>query len=218
MTLLVQACAREAALYAVSRFHYSEKMPIGRSVKFGVWESTKFIGVVIFGDGVSPKLGGSFGVTQHEVTELTRVALSAHQVAVSKVIAVSIRLLRKSNPGLRILVSYADPEQGHHGGIYQAGNWIYHGQRELTQVLYRGQWRNDTSAKRWAGWQKRYRTRKIQGKHKYVYPLDGTLRERLEERRQPYPKRALVSEAVATSDGKAVQSRPARSNHRNKKK
>ncbi|MFS4582910.1 hypothetical protein [Phaeobacter sp. C3_T13_0] len=29
------------------------------------------------------------------------------------------------NPGLRLVISYAALEEGHHGGIYQAGNWIY---------------------------------------------------------------------------------------------
>jgi len=29
--------------------------------------------------------------------------------------------------GVRLVVSYADPAHGHHGGIYQAGNWVYLG-------------------------------------------------------------------------------------------
>ena len=41
--------------------------------------------------------------------------------------SVAIKMLRRQSPGLRLLVSYADPEQGHHGGIYQGGNWIYLG-------------------------------------------------------------------------------------------
>lgn len=46
----------------------------------------------------------------------------------SAIVAASVRRLKKMpTPGL--LVSYADPAQKHHGGIYQASGWSFHGQR-----------------------------------------------------------------------------------------
>jgi len=38
-----------------------------------------------------------------------------------------LRKLKKHAKGLKLVVSYADFNQGHHGGIYQATNWIYVG-------------------------------------------------------------------------------------------
>ena len=37
------------------------------------------------------------------------------------------KISRHSLPGLRLIVSYADKDQNHHGGIYRATNWIYEG-------------------------------------------------------------------------------------------
>ena len=52
-----------------------------------------------------------------------------HRTPVLRMIAISARILRRSNPGLRLVVSFADGSSwsGHHGGIYQAGGWIYLG-------------------------------------------------------------------------------------------
>lgn len=41
--------------------------------------------------------------------------------------AIALKMLRRRCPGLRLVVSYAAGEQGHHGGIYQAGGWTYAG-------------------------------------------------------------------------------------------
>ncbi|MBI4128628.1 MAG: protein Mom, partial [Parcubacteria group bacterium] len=59
-----------------------------------------------------------FGLTQLEVCELVRVALRAHHSPTSKIVAIAVRMLRKENPGIRMLVSYADLQQQHVGTIY----------------------------------------------------------------------------------------------------
>jgi hypothetical protein len=35
------------------------------------------------------------------------------------------------------VVSYADPNAGHHGGVYRAASWVYHGKSEEVRT-YRG--------------------------------------------------------------------------------
>jgi hypothetical protein len=52
----------------------------------------------------------------HEPNELTRLIASA------------ARLLRKDAPACELLVSFADPNQGHTGGVYRAASWHYCGQ------------------------------------------------------------------------------------------
>lgn len=112
------------------KWHYSKAVPAGKLVKFGVWENKVFIGAVAYGRGATPNLGKPYGLEQTEICELVRVALDKHQTPVSQIVAETIRLLKLSNPGLRLIVSFADPNEGHSGGIYKAGNWLYTGRSE----------------------------------------------------------------------------------------
>lgn len=46
----------KAAKYAVEKWHYSRAMPSGKLIKYGVWEDSKFIGVIIFERGANPTM------------------------------------------------------------------------------------------------------------------------------------------------------------------
>jgi len=137
VTLLVAPCSFDAAKYAVMRWHYSHAMPAGKLVKFGVWEkgpdsspeypTDRFVGTVLFGRGANNHMGEGYGLDATQLCELVRIALTDHQHPVTEIVAETLRQLHTSNPGLRLVVSFADPDQDHHGGIYQAGNWIYTG-------------------------------------------------------------------------------------------
>lgn len=65
-----------------------------------------------------------------DVWELARLVRlpTAQDVQLSGVIAASVRAVRK-HQGADLLVSFADVQQGHHGGVYQASGWFYDGQR-----------------------------------------------------------------------------------------
>lgn len=195
-------CSHAAAEFAVKRWHYSRSMPVPPIVKIGVWEAGKFVGCVMFSRGATPNLLKPYGLLQTEGCELTRIALGQHAASVSRVAAIAMRLLRSTNPGLRLIVSFADPNHGHQGAIYQAGNWLYAGQTEPS-VEYL-----DRSGNQWHGRQvsvigykrqfgTRRRTPKIAdcqrvpcaGKHRYLMPLDEAMRARIAPLAQPYPKR-----------------------------
>ena len=119
--------SHDAAAYACNHWHYSKSVPVPPLVKVGAWECGDFIGCVIFSRGASSNLLKPYGLKQDEGCELTRVALSEHKVQVTRVIKIAVKMLKQQCPGLRLVVSFADPHQGHHGGIYQGGNWIYAG-------------------------------------------------------------------------------------------
>lgn len=132
-TLKIDWCTHEAAKYACENWHYSKCMPVGKTVKVGAWENDCFIGVVIFSYGANNNASKSFGLTQNQACELTRVALKKHDTPVSKILAIALRFLNKNNPGISIVFSYADKtNQGHHGGIYQANGWLYLGERKTS--------------------------------------------------------------------------------------
>jgi hypothetical protein len=193
-------CSRDAAKYACEKWHYSRTLPTGKNNYIGVWEDGEFIGAIIFGLGASASLCKPYGLGVFEVCELVRVALRKHDTPVTRMTAIALKLLRQKNPGLRLCVSFADPYQGHHGGIYQGGGWIYTG-TSATSTMYRLPDGTMTHERRWSGqgWNAK-RTPpagtvkiKVPGKHRYLMPFDQEIREQIEALRQPYPKHRATS-------------------------
>ena len=196
--LKIDWATHEAAKYAVENWHYSQCLPAGKLVKVGAWENKKFIGVVIFGCGANNNLSKAFKLTQQECCELVRIALTKHIAPVSQVAAFAIRFLKVQSPKLKLIVSYADPEQGHHGGIYQAGNWIYDGeQSSQTEYFLNGKQTHGRSVIASRGTVKGLRKIKVRGKHRYLMPLDNEMRKQIIPLAKPYPKRAS-SETIDT--------------------
>ena len=196
MNLRLDWCSHEAAKYAVENWHYSKKVPAGKNVYIGVWEDNHFIGCVIYGTGVAPYSAMQFGISQQEIAELVRVALGKHQTTVTKILAITMKMLKAQSIGLRLLVSYADPEQNHVGAIYQAGNWIYAGtikaewfedrnkKRINTKTLKTGRRGYATQLKKAGIITSVYLT-----KHKYLFALDSIMRKQIMSLSKPYPKR-----------------------------
>jgi hypothetical protein len=188
-------CSHEAAKYAVEKWHYSQRMPVGKSAKVGVWENGSFIGVILFAMGANKDMAAKH-CEPREAAELVRVALTKHQTQVSRIVAIAVRMLHKQSEGLRLLVSYADTTQGHHGGIYQAGGWVYCGQSQASvEWFHEGRWKHNREMTGGPFGQKRrlatsdLPSRKQPGKHKYLMPLDAAMRAQIEPLHKPYPKR-----------------------------
>ena len=192
-------CTHEAAKYACENWHYSKSIPASKLVKIGVWEDRKYIGVVIFSPGATPNLGSPYGLTQRQCVELSRIALTKHRTPVSRILAISLKFLRSANPKLRLIVSFADRDQLHHGGIYQAANWDYTGTgSSATFYLINGKKTHPRTigaaghVQNLQGAKQMDRNAKAimcQGKHRYLMPLDDEMRKQIEPLRKPYPKR-----------------------------
>lgn len=199
--LFVGPCPVAHARWAVKYFHYSKKMPT-HTWRFGVWENNKFVGVVLFGVGATPHIASPFGLKASEVGELVRVALSSHRTSTSKIVMLCVRMLRKTSPGVRLLVSYADSEQGHLGTLYQACGWTYIGPTFQQYIVLGGvmQHPRTLGSKYGKNGQSIASLRKFVDpkahrvekppKHKYVYALDPALRQLIEGMKLPYPKKA----------------------------
>ena len=228
INLKLDWATHEAAKYSVMNYHYSRRMPVGKLVKIGVWENSKFIGAVLFGDGLLGNTDTFLGVSILKVAELVRVALTKHETPVTRIIKIAIKLLLSKCPDIELLVSYADSGKGHHGGIYQAGNWVFTGSHK-TGSLYKhkrtGKIYHDRSINKLG-------VRKIMGKytrvplisdcdfvertikHRYLMPLTNEMREKIGPMAKPYPKKDLRSEhevnapAFHTGETGLVPSRP----------
>lgn len=194
--LKIDWCSYEAAKYAVDNWHYSKRMPSGKRATLGVWEDAKFIGSVIFGGGAAPCLGDRYGVNKTEVCELTRVALTGHTTFVTRIISICLNLIHREFPVLKVVVSFADPEQNHLGKVYQAGNWFYLG-KSFAQHLetpngYRVHPKTITSRGRGIVTSLVESGKLIKVpllKYRYAYPFTKDMRLLLESMKQEYPKK-----------------------------
>jgi len=145
-------------------------------------------------------IGTPFGLKQDKVVELVRIAMKPHKCRVSRCISIALKMLQSKNPGLQLVVSYADESQGHLGKVYQAANWIYLGWTRSTYMRVRGV---DYHIQSLAGkygpkvgginWLRKHIDPDAQPiimppKHKYVYALDKRLSEKLKGQSKPYPK------------------------------
>ena len=214
-SLKIDWATHEAAKFACENWHYSRKIPVNKLVKIGVWENNVFVGVVIFSCGSAgcSSYSKTLGIKNTEIAELARVALRKHETPVTRIISIALKFLKRQSPGLRVLVSYADREQGHHGGIYQGGNWAYVGLSSKDVAYF------DSSGKRYhsrnvseTGWKVHcgVRTRckkpselteiKIPPKHKYLMPLDDEMKRKIRPLQKRYPKRAVSVESGTSTD------------------
>ena len=203
--LKVDWATHEAAKYACLNWHYSKSFPAGKTTKIGVWESEVFIGAIIFSRGSNKHIGNPFGLKIDEVAELARVALKRHEAPVSKMLSLGLKMLKNHSQNLRLVVSFADTGQSHHGGIYQATNWIYTGfgtQDKRSRPYRRGKvvahWRTVAGELSQNGMPSTVEAAISRGwtplpqniKHRYLMPLDKKMRKQILPLSQPYPKRS----------------------------
>lgn len=205
--LYLEECSYQAAKYAVEHWHYSGNMVHSSIASFGVWESGRFIGTIVYGVSANQHLFKKFAIEDLDGCELMRVAFQSHALPVSQSIAVSLKLLKRMHPRLRLVGSFADTARSHLGGIYKAGNWFYLGTTSPSDEYvvggrqYHGKGLRavrKTSAissdgfknvMEWAAFAFQTEVKVIAGsvKHRYFYPLDPAMRAQISPLRKPYP-------------------------------
>jgi len=193
--LKIDYATYESSKYACENWHYSKCMPssLQKRYSIGIWENTIFKGVVIIGHGANPSIGKPYNLTINECVELTRVAMRDHITPISKIISIVIKYFKKDNPGIRLIISYADSGQDHYGIIYQAGNWIYQGiSKGVPGVYYRGKkWHLKAIKTSYPNIDlKKLEKTEASDKYKYLMPLDKEMKELCLKLSKPYPKRA----------------------------
>ena len=104
--------------------HYAKRMP-PIEYAIGLFNELNIIqGIITFGTPVSSTLRSLWN-NKYKLLELNRLCVNEglEKNVLSFFVSKSIQMLPKP----RVLVSYADTSQNHHGYIYQATNWIYTG-------------------------------------------------------------------------------------------
>ena len=109
----------------VLKIHYAKRWP-SITHAFGLFDSCELIGVVTYGTPPSAPLRRGVAGDEFisDVLELNRLCLKHNRKnEASILIGRSLKML----PRDKIIVSFADTEQGHIGSVYQAANFIYTG-------------------------------------------------------------------------------------------
>lgn len=123
----IKPIPRKIANDMIIEFHYLHRTANIR-YSFGLFakDTDELIGVITYGNPASPNVcRGICGEEEfHNVQELTRLWIKdgTPKNTESFFIANTIKFVKEE-----IIVSYAEPHEGHLGIVYQATNWIYTG-------------------------------------------------------------------------------------------
>ncbi len=192
----------------ILKYHYSHTWPVAK-LSLGMYVDSKLNAVVVYGHSASARMSGS--LPSENYWELQRLFSFdwAGKNTESYLIAASIRYIKQNHKEIDCLISFADPEQGHVGTIYQATNWLYCGISDPTGgYIYKfdGKWEHTRSTGARLGTRvhekilKMYpdiEYRKVIRKHRYIYLLPKSKRHKREMMERllakyellPYPKK-----------------------------
>ena len=190
----VQRIKQSDGFEFLKRHHYLKGGSVGSS-QFGYIHNHELVAVVLFGPPATHSTRASIlgENLASNVFELQRLAKSDQcPVELSSFVSQAIKEWKKDREHRgRVrplaLVSFADPNQNHHGGIYQAMSWGYYGLTSTRSSQYRGDdgqiiHRRYNGSNRLLNLPKEptsYKHRYIKTFNKRVKPLFKT---------QPYPK------------------------------
>src|SRR5439155_6488009 len=144
-----------------------------------------------------------------------------HTTPVSKILSISVKMLKRAMPGISLIVSYADLNRGHCGKIYQASNWLFVGEIGneagimLNGKLTHRRTINSNYGTSTIEWLQRHvdpnaSRREGKPKYKYLLPLDDEMAERIKLLSKSYPKKCATSETSDTPGVHPGEGRAAR--------
>jgi hypothetical protein len=170
--------------------HYTRSVPSGKRRVY-VFEDA----IVVFAIPANRNISRWLLGTDNLVWELARLwAPDGHRAnLLTEAIAHAVRELRKDEPSVRAIVSYADPNAGHAGGVYRAASWAYLGQCEESRnykrlsdghILPRRAFHSGRSALRKSEIEaKGFREIKLPGKHRFARGLTRDARRAVEAKK-----------------------------------
>jgi hypothetical protein len=124
----------EAAPF-VERWHYSGKVPKGMNLFLCAENAAGPYAYAVYGWGVNPYQESYLAkllnreVTRHTCVELKRLVRSEpldSSMPLTQLLSKAHKMLHRER-GFRYIVAFADPAEGHAGGIYKAANFAYAG-------------------------------------------------------------------------------------------
>lgn len=198
----LEKASYKAVRFSCLNFHYSKRVPAQPMTGINVFNnSNEWCGVVVFNIGIG-NISKPYNLPNGSVCELVRVALNGKQEQTSKAVSTAVKLFKKINPLCKLLVSYADSDQNHTGIIYQAMNWVFVSSHKTGDRYIDPKSGKDIHSRSHSpkGYNTQFGERKkvlntkdlirikTGVKHKYIYPLDKSMRVLCKSLAKPYPK------------------------------
>ena len=189
--------------------HYSHRFPtyLTNRLNLGFYVDSKLNTIISFGQSATPKMANSLPGKYWELQRLFSFDWAGKNME-SYCIGMAMKHIQKNYSHIKVLISFADPEQGHYGTIYQATNWLYCGTTDKTggyQYYIDGNWEHPRTTSNSNKFGTRIHSeiikmypdikfRTIMTKHRYIYILAKNKKERKELLKNlkyeilPYPK------------------------------
>ena len=119
----------------MKQYHYSHQGFLGAKLNLGIFNkiSHELVGALQWGRSAAHNIRLDRYVKEslsiNEYYELNRFCMadSEGKNSESQAISLGIKWIKKNQPSVRLLVSYAGRKEGNYGYIYQATNWEYLG-------------------------------------------------------------------------------------------
>jgi hypothetical protein len=187
--------------------HYSHTWPVA-VLCLGFYIDDKLNGIIVYGSSATSHMANSLPSPNYwELQRLYSFDWAGKNIE-SFMIGKSIRYIKENHKEIDCLISFADPEQGHAGTIYQATNWIYCGLSDIPggyQYKFKDKWEHMRSTGARLGTRDHsiilemypnIEYRKGIRKHRYIYLLPNDkkhkkeLMQKLNDKYEtlPYPK------------------------------
>lgn len=123
----------------VKRVHYSGKVVQNSQLHFGVFLNGKLEGVMQFGNCIDKRkmLGLVDGSGWNEFIELNRMAFTdtLPRFSESRAIGVVMRLIKKTYPHIKWVISFSDGTQCGDGSIYRASGFVLTAIKKNNQLM-----------------------------------------------------------------------------------
>lgn len=135
---LVKPIDSKSARTFIKRWHYSGKVCANSQIHFGAFHNDKLVGVMQYGPSTDKRrMAQNLGIGMNEFLELNRMALidNTPKNTESRFIAITIKILKKQYPFLRLIISFADACQCGDGTIYRASGFKLMGFKKNTSLL-----------------------------------------------------------------------------------
>lgn len=179
----------DALLETIKRHHYTHSVPSGKRLAYTFEDA-----IVLFAIPANKNISSWLLGRPNVVWELARLwAPDGHRAnLLTEALAAAVRRFRVEHPTVEALVSYADPNAGHLGGVYRAASWVYLGQCEESRN-YRGPGGEIVSRRAFHSGSRSLRKAEIEalgyaelklpGKHRFARGLTRKARRAIEKRK-----------------------------------
>ena len=199
--LFITEATTQQCRLACKQWHYSKTCVAVVRVGYAIYENGRWIGCVVFANGIQSAQATEWGLDWERCIELVRVALDKHETEVTRIISLCIKFIAKKFPKLELILSYYDLSRGHQGGIFKGGNWVFVGETSAKlQVFFNGRMMSPRTLKCFGVSETGLERGHKYTKNKFVYPLSNNMRAKLRERSINNPVEEGVSILPARSN------------------